>query len=90
MRWNCSLAVLPQLDHTIEVEGSANGDDQGYSGWVELDDGRIFVVHHTDDTAPACIPDGQGLGVPWIRGTFLALSDLPPGAQGGAHRTKSA
>lgn len=35
----------------IEVEASIAGIEQGYSGWVQLDDGRIFVVNYTDDTA---------------------------------------
>lgn len=66
-----------QLSHIIEVEASINSCDQGYSGWVELDDGRIFVVNYTDDTAPSCVPESHMLGVPWIRGTFLKRSDLP-------------
>ena len=65
-----------QLDHIIEVEATATGGDQGYSGWVILDDGRIFVAHYTDDTAPSV--KGGGSGIPWIRGTFLLPSDLPP------------
>ncbi len=41
-----------------------------------LDDGRIFVVHYTDDTSAASTPNPHNFGVPWIRGTFLSLSDL--------------
>jgi len=67
-----------QLDNIIEVDASIAGSDQGYSGWVELKDGKIFVVNYTDDTAGASKPDYSNLGVPWIRGTFLELSDLPP------------
>ena len=67
-----------QLDHMIEIEASASGHDQGYSGWIQLDDGRIFVVHYTDDTSAASRPNPHNFGVPWIRGTFLELSDLPP------------
>ncbi len=67
-----------QLDHIIEVEASVSGHDQGYSGWIELDDGRIFVVNYTDDTSAASTPTPHNFGVPWIRGTFLAPSDLPP------------
>jgi len=69
-----------QLDHILEVEASVSGHDQGYSGWIQLADGRIFVVHYTDDTSAH-----NGLrretfifGIPWIRGTFVAPSDLPP------------
>ena len=70
-----------QLDHIIEVDASVVGSDQGYSGWIELDDGRIFVVNYTDDTAPmvALLPDHVWplLGIPWIRGTYLLPQDLP-------------
>ena len=63
-----------QLDHIIEVDASVCGWDEGYSGWVELDDGQIFVVNYTDDMAPSL----NGIfGVPYIRGTFLEPSDLP-------------
>ena len=70
-----------QLDHIIEVDASIVGNDQGYSGWVELEDGRVFVVNYTDDTAPMIkqLPNHPWplLGVPWIRGTFLLPADLP-------------
>ncbi|MEW6749417.1 MAG: sialidase family protein [Candidatus Latescibacterota bacterium] len=54
-----------QLDRVLEVDASIRGWDQGYSGWVELADGRIYVVNYTDDTAPACpsTPDWPG-GLP--------------------------
>jgi hypothetical protein len=67
-----------QLDHLIEIEASAAGQDQGYSGWTQLDDGRIFVVHYTDDGSSVSLPNPNNLGVPWIRGTFLSPGDLPP------------
>ena len=70
-----------QLDHILEVEASANGHDQGYSGWVELEDGSLFVVHYTDDTAAACTPNPHHLGVPWIRGTIVRPEDWPPAAR---------
>ncbi|MCL5096357.1 MAG: glycoside hydrolase [Candidatus Omnitrophica bacterium] len=71
-----------QLDQVLEIQASTTGShglDQGYSGWVELNDGRIFVVNYTDDTAPACpsTPD-YPTGLPWIRGTFVPRTDLPP------------
>ena len=66
-----------QLDHIIEIEASANGHEQGYSGWVQLEDGRIFVVHYTDDTSAASRPNPHMFGVPRIRGTFLSPGDLP-------------
>ena len=66
------------LDNIIEVEASVEGHDQGYSGWVELTDGRIIVLAYTDDTAPTCPPSGGGrMGVAWIRGTYLNQSDFP-------------
>ena len=67
-----------QLDNIVEIEASANGYEQGYSGWIQLKDGRIFVVHYTDDSAPVIKGRGGEYGIPWIRGTFLQLSDLPP------------
>jgi hypothetical protein len=66
-----------QLDHLVEVEASANGYEQGYSGWVQLEDGLVFVVNYTDDTAPVAEGHGGGYGIPWIRGTFLSRDDLP-------------
>jgi hypothetical protein len=67
-----------QLDRVLEVEASIGGGDQGYSGWTELADGRIFVVNYTDDTAPACpsTPNWPS-GLTWIRGTWLEPSDVP-------------
>ncbi len=65
-----------QLDHIIEVDASVNGLDSGYSGWVQLQDGRVFVVNYTDDTSAACVPNATMLGVPWIRGTFLDVCVL--------------
>ncbi len=66
-----------QLDRVVEVDASIAGCDQGYTGWTELTDGRIFVVNYTDDTAPTCpqTPDWPS-GLPWIRGTWLSSSDL--------------
>jgi len=70
-----------QLDHMMEIEASVSGHDQGYSGWIELDDGRIFVVHYTDDTSSASRPNPHQFGVPWIRGTFVSPADLPPATE---------
>jgi len=79
LSWVAERDGLPdqhQLDHMLEIEASVNGHDQGYSGWVQLDDGRVFVVHYTDDTSAASTPNPHMFGVPWIRGTFLDPSDL--------------
>ncbi len=72
-----------QMDHIIEIEASISGHEQGYSGWIQLDDGRIFVVNYTDDTSAASKSNGVNFGVPWIRGTFVELSDLPPAPPAG-------
>jgi hypothetical protein len=80
LSWSAERDGFPdqyQLDHIIEVEASAAGHDQGYSGWTQLDDGRIFVVHYTDDASAASVSNPHNFGVPWIRGTFLDPSDLP-------------
>jgi len=82
--WSATRDGFPdqyQLDHMVEVGATVNGHDQGYSGWVQLDDGRIFVVEYTDDTAAGEYPTMDMFGVPWIRGTFLSLSDLPSRAR---------
>jgi hypothetical protein len=79
--WSAERDGFPdqyQLDHMVEVDASVSGCDQGYSGWVQLEDGRIFVVNYTDDTSAASIQNPFHLGVPWIRGTWLTLGDLPP------------
>jgi hypothetical protein len=81
LSWRADRDGFPdqyQLDHIIEVEASAAGHDQGYSGWTQLDDGRIFVVHYTDDGSSVSLTNPHSLGVPWIRGTFLSPDDLPP------------
>jgi len=66
-----------QLDNLIDIDASVSGHEQGYSGWVQLPDGRIFVAHYTDDTSEAGTPNPHQFGIPWIRGTFLELADLP-------------
>lgn len=82
-RWSAERDGFPdqyQLDHIIEIEATAIGGDQGYSGWVQFEDGRVFVVNYTDDKAPMLRYDpyvgGGLLGIPWIRGTFLLPSDI--------------
>jgi len=78
--WSAQSDEFPdqyQLDNIIEVEASVEGHDQGYSGWVELTDGRIMVLAYTDDTALVCHPSGGGrLGISWIRGTYLNQPDI--------------
>jgi len=81
LSWRAGRNGFPdqyQLDHIIEIEASAAGHDQGYSGWTQLEDGRIFVVHYTDDGSSVSRPNPHNFGVPWIRGTFLSPNDLPP------------
>ncbi|MDA1053239.1 MAG: hypothetical protein O3C40_22535 [Planctomycetota bacterium] len=78
--WDCRFVTIalqkkPRRSVSSRETYSANGHEQGYSGWVQLDDGRIFVVHYTDDTAPASSANPHMFGVPWIRGTFLTLDD---------------
>ena len=78
--WDAASGEFPdqyQLDHVVHVEASATGWDQGYSGWVELPDGRLFVVNYSDDGAPAWPATGPRSHCPWIRGTWLMPADLP-------------
>jgi hypothetical protein len=77
--WSADRDGFPdqyQLDHIVEVEATSAGHDQGYSGWLQFDDGRILVVNYTDDGAPSV--QGDSFGIPWIRGTWLDHNDLPP------------
>lgn len=48
--------VIPTGDIIRLHEASISGNDQGYSGWIELEDGRILIVN---DTAPSCPPTGR-------------------------------
>jgi hypothetical protein len=66
------------LDRMLEVEGTISGRDQGYSGWIQLEDGRLLVLNYTDDTARTNCAEDPGFGVPWIRGTYIRPGDLPP------------
>ena len=80
--WSAARDGFPDqylLDHVIEVDASVAGGDQGYSGWAELQDGRIFVVNYTDDATEKWHMKGNiTIGGSWIRGTWLLPSDLPP------------
>ena len=82
--WNARTDGFPdqyQLDYIVEVEASVAGHDQGYSGWTQLPDGRLFVVNYTDDTAPLVQPRTGGvnarMGISWIRGTYVSPTELP-------------
>ncbi len=55
----------------------SRGHEPGYSGWTQLDDGRIFVIHYTDDISAASTLNSHNFGVPWIRATFLETGNLP-------------
>ena len=81
LSWSAARDGFPDqylLDHILQVEESVSGGDQGYSGWTQLEDGRIFVTAYTDDAAPKWrVSDGATVGGCWIRGTFVSLSDLP-------------
>ena len=63
----------------IEIDATIGGGDQGYSGWAELPDGRVFVVNYTDDRSPACLntPNWPS-GLPYIRGTYVLPAELTP------------
>ncbi len=65
-----------QMDRVLQVEASIGGGDQGYSGWTQLADGRVFVVNYTDDTSPACLnTPNWPTGLPWIRGTWIDVRE---------------
>ena len=68
-----------QLDRVLQVGASIVGGDQGYSGWTQLEDGRVLVLDYTDDTAPACpSTPNWPTGLSWIRGTYVFTDDLKP------------
>lgn len=89
--WNGATDGFPdqyQLDRILEIDATIYGADQGYSGWTELEDGRVLVLNYTDDTARWNRDStGPQFGVSWIRGTFVQPEDLrfPPArpAEGG-------
>jgi len=93
--WNAASGEFPdqyQLDRMLEIEGTISGRDQGYSGWIQFEDGRLLVLNYTDDTARTNCAEDPGFGVPWIRGTYVLPSDLPsprsedrPAPQGAGH-----
>jgi hypothetical protein len=77
--WSANRGEFPdqyQLDRVVEIDGTIAGWDQGYSGWIQLGDGRILIVNYTDDTARwnRYYPNG---GTSWIRGTFVTSAELP-------------
>jgi hypothetical protein len=77
--WSAAGGEFPdqyQLDRLVEINGSIAGWDQGYSGWVQLEDGRILILNYTDDTARwnRGYPNG---GTSWIRGTYVSPDELP-------------
>lgn len=82
LSWSAEQDGFPDqyiLDRVIEVESSISGLDNGYSGWITLSDGRIFVINYTDDIAPACPAALQAArNLPWIRGTYLNMADVLP------------
>jgi hypothetical protein len=79
MSWHAARDGFPdqyQLDRLLETDATVSGCDQGYSGWCEFSDGRIFVVNYTDDTARwNCDASFSPLGVAWIRGTYVLPTD---------------
>jgi len=80
--WSAGRDGFPdqyQLDRVIEIDATIGGGDQGYSGWAELPDGRVFVVNYTDDRSPACLntPNWPS-GLPYIRGTYVLPAELTP------------
>jgi hypothetical protein len=78
--WNAASGEFPdqyQLDRMLEIDGTISGRDQGYSGWIQLEDGRVLVLNYTDDTARTNCAEDPGFGVPWIRGTYVLPGDLP-------------
>lgn len=59
---SCNKSVILPLDH----DSSKIKSDSGYTGWVQLPSGRIFVVNYITDEAPK----------PYICGYLISESDF--------------
>jgi hypothetical protein len=78
--WSAGSGQLPnqhEEDHVLEVEAHVTQEgrrDLGYSSWIELPDGRIFIADYTNnggDEDPAS-PTRKA----YIRGTYLYETDF--------------
>ena len=78
--WRAGEGRFPdqyQQDHIIEVDASITGGELGYSDWVQMEDGSVFLVSYSDDTSHACVKGNSWRQqVPWIRGTFIKPEDM--------------
>ena len=89
MNWCAKDGCFPdqyQLDNIIEIDASITGNDQGYSDWVQMEDGSVFLVNYTDDTSSVYVHKTidrasshewrSRMQIPWIRGTIIKTEDL--------------
>ena len=73
--WQASRGEHPdqyQIDHMLELHANTPSEghrpDNGYSSWVELEDGRIFMVNYSNRGDP---PPGSHL-----YGVYFTLEDF--------------
>ena len=61
-----------EIDRWLELDYNSNRNpDHGYSSWVLLPDGRLFVADYTNEDSPA--------GKACLKGYYLRPEELPPG-----------
>ena len=70
--WQAASGEYPnqyEIDHWLELDYNSNPNpDHGYSSWVQLPDGRIFVADYTNEDSPP--------GKACLKGYFLRPEEL--------------
>ena len=62
-----------EIDRWLELDYNHNPNpDHGYSSWLQLPDGRIFIADYTNDDASS--------GKAYLRGYYLRPEELQPGS----------
>jgi hypothetical protein len=74
--WQAASGQYPnqyEIDRWLELDYNHNSrPDHGYSSWLQLPDGRIFVADYTNENAPP--------GKAYLKGYYLRLEELNPGS----------
>ena len=73
--WHAARHGFPnqyEIDRWLELDYNSNpSPDHGYSSWVLLPDGRLFVADYTNEDSPP--------GKACLKGYYLRPEELPPG-----------
>jgi len=71
-QWQAKSGRYPnqyEIDHWLELDyNSSPYPDHGYSSWVQLPDGQIFVADYTNEDAPP--------GKAYLKGYYLRVKEL--------------